>query len=66
MGIVKRCLCDGVFGMCVYVCTLGASKRGVQTSGAAERQPTWLLGETLMDEELSAPKRLLNNLSIKL
>lgn len=42
------------------------SRRGVQASGAAKRQPAWLLGGILMYEELSAQKRLFNNLSIKL
>lgn len=59
-------VCDGVFGMCAHVCTPEASRRGVQASGAAERQPAWLLGETLMYEELSAQKRLVNSLNIKL
>lgn len=59
-------MCDGAFGMCTHVCTLGASRRGVQASGIAERQQAWLLGETLMYEELSAGKRLVNSLSIKL
>lgn len=35
---------DGVFGMCAHVCTPGASRRGVQASGAAERQPSLALG----------------------
>lgn len=65
-GIVRRCLCDGVFDVCICVHTPGVSRRGVQASGAAESQPAWLLGETLMYEELSAGKRLFNNLSIKL
>lgn len=37
-------VCDGVFGMCAHVCTPGASRRGVQASGAAERQPSLALG----------------------
>lgn len=59
-------MCDGIFGMCAHVCTPGASRRGVQASRAAERRPAWLLGETLMYEELGAQKRLVNSLSIKL
>ena len=59
-------VCDGIGGTRARVCTPGASRRGVQASGEAERQPAWLLGKTLMCEELSAQKRLFNSLSIKL
>ena len=45
-------VCDRVFGVCVCVCARarmpGARTRGVQVSGEAERQPAWLLGETLI------------------
>ena len=49
-------VCDRVFGMCVCVCVRAracmrmprAHRRGVQVSGEAERQPAWLLGETLI------------------
>lgn len=54
MVCVKMSVCDGVFGMCAHVCMPGASRRSVQASGAVERQLAWLLGETLMYEELSA------------
>lgn len=59
-------MCDGLFGMRARVCTPGASRRVVQASGEAERQPSWLLGETLVCEELGAQKRLSKSLSVKL
>ena len=51
---VRKCLC--VIGylacvcvcVCVCVCMPGACRRDVQVSGEAERQPAWLLGETLI------------------
>ena len=47
---VRKCLC--VIGYlacaCVCVCMPGARRRDVQVSGEAERQPAWLLGETLI------------------
>ena len=47
-------VCDRVFGVCVCVCVCmrvpRAHRRGVQVSGEAERQPAWLLGETLIVE----------------
>jgi hypothetical protein len=47
------CVCDGVFDICAHVHTPGATRRGMQASGTVERQPAWLLGETLMYEELT-------------
>lgn len=45
---------------------LGPAGEVCKHQEASERQPAWLLGETLMYEELSTGKRLFNNLSIKL
>ena len=57
---VRKCLCVIGYLACVCVCVCvcararacmrmpRAHRRGVQVSGEAERQPAWLLGETLI------------------
>lgn len=49
---VHTSVSDDAFAKCTYMYTPGASRRGVQAWGAVERQAAWLLGETLMYEEL--------------
>ena len=53
---VRKYLCVIGYLACVCVCVCvcmrvpRAHRRGVQVSGEAERQPAWLLGETLIVE----------------